>query len=111
VHESLVVKGPIARIGGTVEHQTYRDWPDYLARQRLYAELGSAQLRADGRKPFPGDTIAHPLASFLRHWVARGWLLNGGLGLRLALESARGSRLKYALLRSSQPGSPESAEE
>jgi len=98
VHESLVFDGPRGRIGGTLDHHSYRDWSDYHQRQKRYAQLGAEHLLGDDRRPRPGDTTLRPAASFLSHWLVRGWFLNGVLGARLAIESARGVRMKYLQL-------------
>jgi (heptosyl)LPS beta-1,4-glucosyltransferase len=99
VHESLVCEGEEGRLSGWLEHYTYSDWSDYDERQLIYARLGAEQARQSGRRPRFGDLQLHPLVTFARHWLVRGYLLGGRLGWRLAVAAARGTRRKYELLR------------
>jgi (heptosyl)LPS beta-1,4-glucosyltransferase len=99
VHEHLLCSTRIGLLEGTLEHLTYSDWTDYRERQQQYACLGAEQARQNGRKPRPGDLSLGPLATFVRHWLGRGYLLGGRLGWRLSLMAARGTLLKYRLLR------------
>ena len=98
VHESLEVEGRVGELAGVIEHFTYRGWDDYRERRRRYARLGAEEALARGRRPRPGDTWARPAATLLRHLLGRGYLIGGPLGWRLAWESARGTRMKYAEL-------------
>lgn len=99
VHESLRCEGRVGRIPGVLHHFTYRGWDDYRARQEGYARLGAEQAMGTGRRPRPGDLVVRPTVTFLRHYLGRGYLLGGALGLRLALAAARGTRRKYEILR------------
>jgi len=99
VHESLRPNGRVGRLEGVLHHFSYRGWDDYLARQEHYARLGAEQAMATGRRPRPGDLTLRPAASFLRHYLGRGYLLGGAHGLRLALAAARGTRRRYEILR------------
>lgn len=99
VHESLVVQGEVGHLPGLLEHLTYRDWSDYLQRQLRYSHLGAEAALARGRRPKAGDLGLRPLTTFLRHFVVRGYLLGGRRGWRMSAMAARGTYLKYLLLR------------
>lgn len=99
VHESLETLGAVRVLPGHMEHLTYRDESDLRERQQRYARLGAEEIHRRGRRPKPGDVALRPLVTFLRHWVARGYLLGGGRGWRLSRIAARGTRLKYRILR------------
>jgi glycosyltransferase involved in cell wall biosynthesis len=99
VHESLVVTGKIGPLPGMLEHLTYRDWSDYLERQLSYSRLGAEAALARGRRPKIGDLGLRPVATFLRHLVVRGYLLGGRRGWRMSAMAARGTYLKYLLLK------------
>lgn len=99
IHETLVADGSVGRVTGLIEHLGSPDWEDLARRQHRYAQLGASEARRRGRKPHLGDQSLRPLATFLRHWLGRGYLLNGVLGWQLALTAARGTALKYRLLR------------
>jgi glycosyltransferase involved in cell wall biosynthesis len=98
VHESVHADGRIADLDGVLEHHCYRDWPDYRRRRRRYAMLGAEEAAARGRPPRAGDLTVRPAATFLRHWLGRGYLLGGVLGWRLSMAAASGTRLKYRIL-------------
>jgi glycosyltransferase involved in cell wall biosynthesis len=105
VHESLVVEGEVGRLPGLLEHLTYRDWNDYLQRQLSYSRLGAEAALARGRRPRVGDLGLRPLATFLSHLVIRGYVLGGRRGWRMSAMAARGTHLKYLLLRDLEGGS------
>lgn len=96
IHESLEVDGPIGRLPGILDHESYRDWNDYDARQQRYAALW-AESRA-GRPVGRGDLAFRPAAAFLRELLFKGRILSGRLGWTYARRSAQGVRLKYRRL-------------
>jgi len=98
VHESVRVDGTIGRLPGVIEHLGARSVEEYRRRQECYARLGAQQAAADGRAARSFDPALHSAATFLRLWLVRGGLLNGAVGVRHALASARGTALKYRLL-------------
>jgi len=99
VHESLEWTGAVAGLPGILDHETYRDWADYERRQRRYSELWAGAARARGKRVGALKRIGDPAVTFLRHWLLRGYLLGGGLGWRMSLAAARGTRLRHRLLR------------
>ncbi len=99
VHESVHVDGPIGRLHGVVEHLGARSIDEYRRRQECYARLGAEQAAAEGRRARAFDPALHGAAAFVRLWLIRGGLLNGVVGARHAVASARGTALKYRLLR------------
>ena len=50
VHESLVVQGDVADLGGEIEHRPYADVAEHLARMNHYTTLAAAQMHAQGRQ-------------------------------------------------------------
>jgi len=98
VHETLLCDGEVGAVAGILDHFSYRDWEDYWRRQRRYAQLGAEVAAVRGRRRRPGDLSARPLATFVRHWISRGYLLGGRLGWQLSWAAARGTRLKYLLI-------------
>ena len=99
VHERIATEGRVGLLRGLLEHDAYRDREEFRSRQELYARLGCERLVAAGRVVRPGDLWVRPAVAFLRHFVGRGLLLNGGLGWYLSVEAARSTRSKYARLR------------
>ncbi|MCP4900935.1 MAG: glycosyltransferase family 2 protein [bacterium] len=101
VHESLQVDGVVGDLGGLLEHDTYSDWLDCCERQEQYARLSVEAMVEDGRRSRLIDRTARPFATLLRLLVVRGHVLSGITGLRYAWCVARGTFLKYELLRNS----------
>ena len=98
VHESLEPAGAVGRLAGVLDHETYRDWADYDRRQRRYSELWAGAARARGASVGSLKRACDPTATFIRHWLLRGYLLGGALGWRMSLAAARGTRLRHQLL-------------
>jgi glycosyltransferase involved in cell wall biosynthesis len=99
VHEEVAVAGPVGRLAAPLEHYSYRDLAEYAARQERYARLAARELARQGRRPVAGELLLRPLATFLKLYLLRGGLLEGALGLGLALESSRYNYKKYHYLR------------
>lgn len=108
VHESLLVDGPVGELAGYLDHFTYSGWRDHLERQLVYARLGAEEAARRGKGVRRGDITLRPAATFLRHWIGRGYLLNGVLGWRLSRMAARGTWMKYLVLQDllRQPPAP-----
>lgn len=77
VHERPVFDGPAARLGGHLEHHTYRDWGQYLDKQTRYAEMWAASARARGRTATVGQALAHGLGGFFKMLFLNLGLLGG----------------------------------
>jgi glycosyltransferase involved in cell wall biosynthesis len=85
VHESVTVDGPVGRLTGHLEHRSYRDVADFLARADHYASLGADDWLAAGRPVRPLlDLVARPIGRFLGMYVARAGFLDGWRGFLLA---------------------------
>ncbi len=98
VHESLQVDGPVGKIGGYLDHDTYSGWEDHFKRQLVYASLGAQDAAQRAAYPRLGDITFRPVATFFRHFIVRGYLLNGVLGWRLSRMAARYTWMKYLVL-------------
>jgi glycosyltransferase involved in cell wall biosynthesis len=98
VHEEVQVTGPVGCLQTPLEHYTYDGVRDYVARMDRYARLAAAQMAKEGRRPRPGETVWRPWGAFLKSYVLRLGLLEGGLGFTLARLAAVYTFLKYAYL-------------
>ena len=65
VHESVTVEGRVERLAGHLEHRSYRDLSDFLARADRYAGLAAAEAVARGRRARVSDFVLRPLGRFL----------------------------------------------
>src|SRR5262249_37499550 len=55
VHESVTVEGRVERLAGHLEHRSYRDISDFLARADRYATLAADEALVQGRRARIGD--------------------------------------------------------
>src|SRR5439155_137143 len=81
VHESVDVDGAVARLRGHLEHCSYRDVADFLARADRYTSLAADEWVRAGRPSRPlRDMVARPVGRFLGMYVARAGFLDGWRG-------------------------------
>lgn len=108
VHERLDISGQIRSLKGELFHHSFRDAADHWARCQKYARLWAETQHEAGATASWLAPSMHATFRWLRAYVARGGFLDGELGWRIALFSAREVNLKYKLLRSmsSHPKSP-----
>jgi glycosyltransferase involved in cell wall biosynthesis len=86
VHESVRVEGSVGRLAGHLEHHSYRDVGDFLARADRYSTLAAEEWIAAGRPVRPlRDLLGRPQARFLGMYVARAGFLDGWRGFLLAV--------------------------
>ncbi|PYM20816.1 MAG: glycosyltransferase family 2 protein [Candidatus Rokuibacteriota bacterium] len=98
VHESVTIDGAVGRLRGHLEHRSYRDVADFLARADRYASLAADEWIAGGRPSRPlRDLVARPVGRFLGMYVARAGFLDGWRGFLLATLYAY-----YVLMRSAK---------
>ena len=85
VHESVMIDGAVARLEGHLQHRSYRDVADFLARADRYTSLAAEEWLAAGRPSRPlRDMVVRPVGRFLRMYVARAGFLDGWRGFLLA---------------------------
>jgi glycosyltransferase involved in cell wall biosynthesis len=97
VHESVRVDGEVGRLTGHLEHRSYRDVADFLARADRYATLAAEDWVAQGRRVRAWDVAVRPLGRFVGMYVVGGGFLDGTRGFLLAALYAY-----YVLIRSAK---------
>jgi hypothetical protein len=98
VHESVHADDGAGYLRGELEHYSFRDVSDHVARVNQYTALAARQLRARGRRATVLDLLAHPPAAFLRNYVLRRGFLDGTAGLLISTINAYSVFLKFAKL-------------
>jgi (heptosyl)LPS beta-1,4-glucosyltransferase len=98
VHESVEVDGASGRLQKELQHYSYRDLSDHLARINHYTTLAARQMYESGRRAGAIDLLMHPPAAFLRNYILRRGLLDGTAGLTISLVNAYSVLLKFAKL-------------
>lgn len=84
VHESVSVDGRVERLAGHLEHRSYRDLSDFLARADRYATLAADEAVAQRRRARVSDLVLRPFGRFLVMYVVRRGFLDGWRGFLLA---------------------------
>ena len=98
VHESVRVDGGAGQLKHDLQHYSFRDLSDQVARLNHYSTLAARQMHESGRRATALDLLVHPPAAFLRNYVLRRGVLDGGVGLVISLVNAYGVFLKFAKL-------------
>jgi glycosyltransferase involved in cell wall biosynthesis len=94
-----IVQAPsVGRLEGAIEHYTLRSLEQYAPKLRDYAHRGAADLIAAGRRSSAAAVLVRPVWRFLRAYLFRLGLLDGGPGLVVALLAAHSTFLKWALV-------------
>ncbi len=99
VHESVHVDGGVDYLRGELQHYSFRDLADHVARVNHYTTLAARQLHAAGRGATLLDLLMHPPAAFLRNYVLRRGFLDGTAGFQISVVNAYSVFLKFAKLR------------
>jgi glycosyltransferase involved in cell wall biosynthesis len=84
VHESVQVDGDVRRLAGHLEHRSYRDVSDFLARADRYSTLAAEDVIARGRRVRLWDFALRPLGRFVGMYVLARGFLDGWRGFLLA---------------------------
>jgi glycosyltransferase involved in cell wall biosynthesis len=98
VHESLSIQGSIGDLKGELPHFSYKDWPDRNQRIEKYARLWAKQEAANGRHSSRVTAAGHAGWRFFKVYFIKRGMLEGWLGLQIALSCAKEVHLKYLAL-------------
>ena len=98
VHESVAVDGPIGTLAHELQHFSFRDISDQVARIDRYTTLAARDLYDNGRRARTSDLLLHPAAAFLRNYLLRRGVTDGLPGLTISLLNAWSVWLKYTKL-------------
>jgi glycosyltransferase involved in cell wall biosynthesis len=102
VHESVAAAGEVGRLRGELQHYAYRDIADHLETIDRYTTYAARQMHEDGRRAGMLDLIGHPPLAFLRNYILRRGVLDGGPGLIISALNSYYVFLKFAKLRELQ---------
>ncbi len=109
-HGRVEVSGPVERLSGRLDHYSYRDLSDQIARIDFFSDQAAEALVAEGRPFRLRDLVLRPPARFLRSYLLKQGFRDGLAGFVIATASAFYVLLKYAKhwerVRVSSPGSP-----
>jgi glycosyltransferase involved in cell wall biosynthesis len=97
-HGRIEVDGRVARLAGELEHYSYDDLADQIARIQFFSGEAATALARDGVRFRLRDLVLRPPARFLRTFLLRGGFRDGIPGFVIAGASAFYVFLKYAKL-------------
>ena len=98
VHESVVVKGPVATLPGEILHYTCNSLEEHRQRIEFYTDLAAKEMFERGeRVSFLRRTLGPPWI-FLNSYLLRLGMLDGTPGYLIAKMAARYVQRKYAKL-------------
>jgi glycosyltransferase involved in cell wall biosynthesis len=98
VHESVKLEGKPGFLKGKIQHYTYHTLSDYLRRLDTYSSLAAADYFQSGESVDAWKLLGHPMATFIKGYLAKGGFLDGAPGLMVAVMGAISVYFKYAKL-------------
>ncbi len=106
VHEELLLPEgtAVSRLPGYLNHYTYRTLQEHLDKTIRYGRLAANEIKARGKHVPASKLILSPVSIFFKSFILKGGFRGGAHGLTLALMSAFGKFVKYALAREGQGG-------
>lgn len=93
-HAKVNMRGA-PRLKCPMMHYTYRTRAELVERTRRYTETAALEKFKRGRRTFFGEPAIHWLAMFTKSYLLRLGVLDGSVGLFLAIQNANASYLKY----------------
>jgi glycosyltransferase involved in cell wall biosynthesis len=97
-HGRYRVAGSVRRLSGDLEHRSYVDFADQVARIQEFSDVEAAQMHAAGRRFRVGDVVLRPPARFARAYLLKAGFRDGVAGFAIAAATAFHVFLKYAKL-------------
>jgi glycosyltransferase involved in cell wall biosynthesis len=104
VHERVILEGLSANIEEDILHYSYPDLETYMAKFGRYMALGAEELYTKGRRARLIDLTLRPVASFIKHYIARQGFRDGIPGLVVSTMSSVAVFVKYSKLWEMQKG-------
>lgn len=98
VHERLVVDGPVGRLRQPLQHESFRDLDEVLAKVNHYSSESARMLQARGKRASLRKALGHGLWAFIRTYVLKRGFLDGREGFILAVSNAEGTYYRYLKL-------------
>ena len=99
VHERWVTEGGVRGLDAVIEHISFRNYSELLAKMENYSNLASEELFEKKAKVNAVTPVLHGLWMFLRTYFLELGVLDGFDGFVISTTNAGGSFLKYAKAR------------
>lgn len=98
VHEALVVDGQVAELCGPLQHHSNRDLSQTLEKINLYSAAGAEELHKRGVSASLFAAVTHMAWAFVKGYIFRLGMLDGGPGLVQAMTDGVNTLFKYLKL-------------
>jgi glycosyltransferase involved in cell wall biosynthesis len=95
VHERVLINGPVGRLAGELLHDTMPTLDDAIDKMNRYSSGRALDRVRAGKRGGLAAALGHGLWAFLRCYLFKRGLLDGRLGLVLALYVAEGTYYRY----------------
>lgn len=99
VHEKWVTEGNVKELDAVIEHISFRNYSELLAKMENYSNLTSKELFEKDARVNAVTPILHGLWMFLRTYLLELGVLDGFDGFVISTTNAGGSFMKYAKAR------------
>ncbi len=98
VHESVDLTGMPGQLRHDLQHFAYRNISHHLATIDRYTTMAAEQWLAEGRRTTVVSALVHAKLAFLRNYVVRGGVRDGGPGFVVSVLNSYYVFLKFAKL-------------
>jgi glycosyltransferase involved in cell wall biosynthesis len=98
VHETVLTTAQVGRLDGDLLHESAEDVATYLAKQNRYTSLQAEALYRQGVRAGYAKLVVNPLVRFLKFYILRLGLLDGGPGLAHVAIGCQNTFHKYLKL-------------
>jgi len=102
VHEKWLTEGIVKELNATIEHVSFRNYSNLVAKMEKYSSLAAAEMFEQDTHSNPFTPILHGLWMFIRTYILEKGILDGFDGFMISIMNAGGSFMKYAKLREKQ---------
>lgn len=99
VHEKWVPRGVVKALDTFIEHISFRNYSELVAKMENYSNLASGEIFEKGARVNPFAPPLHGLWMFLRTYILEMGVLDGFDGFVISVMNGGGSFLKYAKAR------------
>ncbi|MBW2609680.1 MAG: glycosyltransferase family 2 protein [Deltaproteobacteria bacterium] len=102
VHESWLTEGRVEELDASIEHVSFQNYSELVAKMENYSNLAAAEMFEQGIRANPFTPILHGIWMFIRTYILEKGIFDGFDGFMISAMNAGGSFMKYAKLREKQ---------
>jgi glycosyltransferase involved in cell wall biosynthesis len=98
VHETVLTTAQVGRLAGDLLHESAEDVATYLAKQNRYTSLQAEALYRQGVRAGYAKLVVNPLVRFVKFYILRLGILDGGPGFAHVAIGCQNTFHKYLKL-------------